>query len=58
VPPTEGRRSNGKERKVGFASNGGADAENWLRMKKEESTGTKRPRLNLQPRTLPVRDGK
>jgi hypothetical protein len=45
--PTEGQRSNGGERKVGFASNGGADAENWLRMKKEESTGTERPRLNL-----------
>jgi hypothetical protein len=58
VLPTEGRRSNGGERKVGFASNGGADAENWLRMKKEESTRTERPRLNLQPRTLPVSDGK
>lgn len=58
VPPTEGRRSNGGERKVGFASSGGADAENWLRMKKEESTGTERPRLNLQPRTLPVSEGK
>jgi hypothetical protein len=58
VPPTEGRRSNGGERKVGFTSNGGADAENWLRMKKEESTGTERPRLNLQPRTLPVSEGK
>lgn len=58
VPPTEGRRSNGGERKVGFTSNGGADAENWLRMKKEESTGTERPRLNLQRRTLPVSDGK
>ncbi|BFG42274.1 eukaryotic translation initiation factor 4B3 [Prunus yedoensis var. nudiflora] len=48
-----------RERRVGFVSNGGgADSEVWGK-KKEESNGglsesTGRPRLNLQPRTLPV----
>ncbi|KAF5443815.1 hypothetical protein F2P56_036341 [Juglans regia] len=60
VPSTDGRRSSG-ERRVGFASNGGADSDNWARSKKEVSTGaggvTERPRLNLHPRTLPVSNG-
>ncbi|KAG2703193.1 hypothetical protein I3760_06G126900 [Carya illinoinensis] len=60
VPSMEGRRSSG-ERRVGFASNGAADSDNWARSKKELSTGaggvTERPRLNLQPRTLPVSNG-
>ncbi|PRQ21936.1 putative plant specific eukaryotic initiation factor 4B [Rosa chinensis] len=49
-----------RERKVGLGFNsngGGADSESWGR-KREESNGgmesTGRPRLNLQPRTLPV----
>ncbi|PON55090.1 Eukaryotic initiation factor [Parasponia andersonii] len=65
VPP-EGRRNGGgfeRERKVGFPSNGGgADADYWGK-KKESNGGNEngsvnsvggRPRLNLQPRTLPV----
>ena len=55
--PTEGRRFSSERKVVGFASNGGADSsENWGRNKKEESVaaGGDRPRLNLQPRTLPV----
>ncbi|XP_004292157.1 PREDICTED: DBIRD complex subunit ZNF326 [Fragaria vesca subsp. vesca] len=49
-----------RERKVGleFNSNGGgADAESWGRRREESNGGTEttgRPRLNLQPRTLPV----
>ncbi|KAM5549993.1 hypothetical protein ABKV19_001101 [Rosa sericea] len=63
---SEGRRYGGsgggfeRERKVGLGFNsngGGADSESWGR-KREESNGgmesTGRPRLNLQPRTLPV----
>ncbi|KAH7518464.1 eukaryotic translation initiation factor 4B3 [Ziziphus jujuba] len=69
--PSEGRRfgSSGggfeRERRVSFTSNGGgADSDNWGK-KREESYGVTtvngtesgRPRLNLQPRTLPVSDG-
>ncbi|XP_041010136.1 eukaryotic translation initiation factor 4B3 isoform X2 [Juglans microcarpa x Juglans regia] len=60
APSADGRRSGG-ERKVGFASDGGADSDNWAKNKKEVSSvggaGTERPRLNLQPRTLPVSNG-
>lgn len=60
VPSMDGRRSSG-ERKVGFASNGGADSDSWAKNKREVSTGggnvIERPRLNLQPRTLPVSNG-
>uniref|UniRef100_A0A5B7ARG2 Eukaryotic translation initiation factor 4B3 n=1 Tax=Davidia involucrata TaxID=16924 RepID=A0A5B7ARG2_DAVIN len=47
-----------KERRGGFESalNGGADSDNWGK-KREEGSGAGRPRLNLQPRTLPVGDG-
>lgn len=55
-----------RERKVGFGSSGGADSENWNRKKGEFSSGGGtdriieaapaggRPRLNLQPRSLPL----
>ncbi|XP_028765682.1 eukaryotic translation initiation factor 4B3 isoform X2 [Neltuma alba] len=67
--PSEGRRfgSNGggfeRERKVGFGSSGGADSDNWNRKKGEFNVGggidrietpSGRPRLNLQPRSLPL----
>lgn len=58
----EGRKFGGsfdslRERRGGFESNG-SDSENWGR-KREEVTngGGGRPRLNLQPRTLPVGEG-
>ncbi|XP_057783188.1 eukaryotic translation initiation factor 4B3-like [Salvia miltiorrhiza] len=52
----EGRRSGGafdslRERRGGME----ADSESWGR-KREESSGGNRPRLNLQPRTLPVNE--
>lgn len=52
----EGRRSGGafdslRERRGGVAS----DSDTWGR-KTEESSGDNRPRLNLQPRTLPVKE--
>ncbi|KAG6653450.1 eukaryotic translation initiation factor 4B3-like [Carya illinoinensis] len=60
VPSADGRRSGG-ERKVGFASDGGADSDNWAKNKKEVSSvggaGTERPRLNLQPRSLLAGNG-
>ncbi|XP_038887904.1 eukaryotic translation initiation factor 4B3-like isoform X1 [Benincasa hispida] len=65
--PSDGRRfgANGgfdRERRGGFtASGGGADSDNWGRKKEEGNTGGvigSRPKLNLQPRTLPVSDGK
>lgn len=49
-----------RERKVGLGFNsncGGADSDNWGRKKEDSNGGTEstgRPRLNLQPRTLPV----
>ncbi|KAK4284834.1 hypothetical protein QN277_001614 [Acacia crassicarpa] len=65
--PSEGRRfgSNGggfeRERKVGFGSSGGADSDNWNRKKVESNsgnerseTGSVRPRLVLQPRSMTV----
>ncbi|KAF7841151.1 eukaryotic translation initiation factor 4B3 [Senna tora] len=67
--PSEGRRfgSNGggfeRERRVGFGSSGGADSDNWNRKKGEFNGGGGsdrtepaggRPRLNLQPRSLPL----
>ncbi|KAJ7967196.1 Eukaryotic initiation factor [Quillaja saponaria] len=67
--PSEGRRmgSNGggfeRERKVGFVSSGGADSDNWGKKKVElnggsdSGSGIGRPRLVLQPRTLPVSNG-
>ncbi|KAH6756139.1 hypothetical protein C2S53_004400 [Perilla frutescens var. hirtella] len=56
----EGRRSGGafdslRERRGGIEWNG-VDSESWGR-KREESSGGNRPRLNLQPRTLPVNEG-
>ncbi|CAN6554655.1 hypothetical protein ACFX13_003531 [Malus domestica] len=56
---TNGGSGFDRERKVGFVSNGGgADSDVWGK-KREESNGglsesTARPRLNLQPRSLPV----
>lgn len=55
----EGRRTGGafdsmRERRGGIESNG-VDSESWGR-KREESSGGNRPRLNLQPRTLPVNE--
>ncbi|XP_054777935.1 eukaryotic translation initiation factor 4B3-like [Prosopis cineraria] len=70
--PSEGRRfgSNGggfeRDRKVGFGSSGGADSDNWNRKKGEFNGGSGidrietpsgRPRLNLQPRSLPLSNG-
>ncbi|KAE9447374.1 hypothetical protein C3L33_20748, partial [Rhododendron williamsianum] len=45
-----------RERRGGLDSNGG-DSENWGKKRGEEGIGSGgvRPRLNLQPRTLPVR---
>ncbi|PIM97930.1 hypothetical protein CDL12_29592 [Handroanthus impetiginosus] len=56
----EGRRIGGafdslRERRGGFESNG-SDSDSWGRKKEEGSVGG-RPRLNLQPRTLPVAEG-
>ncbi|KAL0348480.1 UNVERIFIED_CONTAM: Eukaryotic translation initiation factor 4B3 [Sesamum angustifolium] len=56
----EGRKTGGafdslRERKGGFESNR-VDSESWGR-KREEGNGGSRPRLNLQPRTLPVDEG-
>ncbi|XAR59054.1 hypothetical protein NMG60_11014685 [Bertholletia excelsa] len=47
-----------RERRGGFdlAANGGADVDNWVKKREEVSVGG-RPRLNLQPRTVPVGDG-
>ncbi|XP_022135918.1 eukaryotic translation initiation factor 4B3-like [Momordica charantia] len=52
-----------RERRGGFPTGGGggADLENWGRKKEEGNNGGSvagRPKLNLQPRTLPVSDGK
>ncbi|KAI3447957.1 hypothetical protein Pfo_004622 [Paulownia fortunei] len=44
-----------RERRGGFESNG-VDSESWGR-KREEGSGGSRPRLSLQPRTLPVSEG-
>ncbi|KAI9124333.1 hypothetical protein K1719_005633 [Acacia pycnantha] len=70
--PSEGRRfgSNGggfeRERKVGFGSSGGAESDNWNSKKGESNVGggidrtetpSGRPRLNLQPRSLPLSNG-
>ncbi|KAI3446221.1 hypothetical protein Pfo_002886 [Paulownia fortunei] len=44
-----------RERRGGSESNG-ADSESWGRKREEGSVGG-RPRLNLQPRTLPVGEG-
>ncbi|GAB4838486.1 hypothetical protein Ancab_028030 [Ancistrocladus abbreviatus] len=48
-----------RERKGGgFESSGAADSEHWGRKKEERENGSGgRPRLNLQPRTLPVTNG-
>ncbi|KAI4299886.1 hypothetical protein L6164_033307 [Bauhinia variegata] len=67
---SEGRKfgTNGggfeRERKVGFGSSGGADSDNWNKKKGEYSSGsersetaTGRPRLVLQPRSLPMSNG-
>ncbi|PIN14277.1 hypothetical protein CDL12_13099 [Handroanthus impetiginosus] len=56
----EGRKFGGafdslRERKGDIESNG-ADSESWGR-KREEGSGGSRPRLTLQPRTLPVVEG-
>ncbi|KAL0334617.1 UNVERIFIED_CONTAM: Eukaryotic translation initiation factor 4B3, partial [Sesamum radiatum] len=56
----EGRRIGGafdslRERRGGLESNG-ADSESWGR-KREDGSVSGRPRLNLQPRTLPVVEG-
>ncbi|KAK6120899.1 hypothetical protein DH2020_045356 [Rehmannia glutinosa] len=53
----EGRKTGGafdslRERKGGFESNV-VDSESWGKKREEASSGS-RPRLNLQPRTLPV----
>ncbi|KZV41115.1 eukaryotic translation initiation factor 3 subunit A [Dorcoceras hygrometricum] len=58
----EGRKTGGsfdslRERRGGFESNG-ADSESWGRKREEVTNGSGRPRLNLQPRTLPVGEGK
>ncbi|CAN4112528.1 unnamed protein product [Withania somnifera] len=48
-----------RERRGGYEStNGGVDSENWGR-KREETGGVSggRPKLNLQPRTLPLSEG-
>ncbi|XP_059654018.1 eukaryotic translation initiation factor 4B3-like [Cornus florida] len=47
-----------RERRGGFESgmNGGTDSDNWGK-KREEFVGSERPKLNLQPRKLPVGDG-
>ncbi|KAL0561041.1 hypothetical protein IC582_001459 [Cucumis melo] len=59
--PSGGRRFD-RERRGGFtASGGGADSDNWGRKKEEGNAGGvigSRPKLSLQPRTLPVGDGK
>lgn len=66
--PSDARRfgANGgfdRERRGGFpASGGGADSDTWGRKKDEGNSGGggggSRPKLNLQPRTLPVNDVK
>jgi hypothetical protein len=59
LPSSEGRRFSSERKVIGFTSDGGADADNWGKNKKEESVvGGDRPRLNLQPRTLPVSNEK
>ncbi|KAI4297729.1 hypothetical protein L6164_037602 [Bauhinia variegata] len=68
--PSEGRRFNTnvggfeRERKVGFGSSGGADSDNWSKKKGELVSGSERsetasgrPRLVLQPRSLPATNG-
>ncbi|KAL8543209.1 hypothetical protein ACS0TY_003929 [Phlomoides rotata] len=45
-----------RERRGGSESNG-ADAESWGRRREDGNTVGGRPRLNLQPRTLPVGEG-
>ncbi|KAM1152419.1 hypothetical protein ACFX2J_034854 [Malus domestica] len=56
---TNGGSGFDRERKVGYVSNGGgADSDVWGKKRGESNGGlnesTARPRLNLQPRTLPV----
>lgn len=68
--PSEGRRFGGsgggfeRERRMSFApGGGGADSENWGKKREDSNGGTGsgteggRPRLNLQPRTLPLSNG-
>lgn len=58
----EGRRSGGafdssRERRGGVGEPNGAESESWGRKREESSGGnSNRPRLNLQPRTLPVNE--
>lgn len=57
----EGRKTVGafdslRDRRGGFESNG-ADSESWGKRREEPSAGGGRPKLNLQPRTLPVVEG-
>lgn len=53
-PRTGGAFDSLRERRGGSESNG-ADSESWGRRREEGNVGS-RPRLNLQPRTLPVGD--
>ncbi|KAG5624821.1 hypothetical protein H5410_010039 [Solanum commersonii] len=48
-----------RERRGGYDSNGGVDSENWGKKREENgvSAGGGRPKLNLQPRTLPLSEG-
>lgn len=48
-----------RERRGGYEStNGGVDSENWGRKREETGgAGGGRPKLNLQPRTLPLSEG-
>ncbi|XP_010920187.2 eukaryotic translation initiation factor 4B3 [Elaeis guineensis] len=68
APPSDGRRMNvggfdgPRERRGGFdmfnreGSNGGPDSDAWGK-KREDVSSSGRPRLVLQPRTLPLADG-
>ncbi|KAG1361925.1 eukaryotic translation initiation factor 4B3 [Cocos nucifera] len=65
APPSDGRRTNGgsfdgpRERRGGFdkfnreGSNGGPDSDTWVKKRGEASSGG-RPRVVLQPRSLPL----
>ncbi|XP_038902087.1 eukaryotic translation initiation factor 4B3-like [Benincasa hispida] len=60
--PSEGRRSGGgfeRERRGGFpSSGGGADSDSWGRKSEGVRGGIgERPRLNLQPRSIPLNNG-
>ncbi|XP_038976760.1 eukaryotic translation initiation factor 4B3-like [Phoenix dactylifera] len=67
--PSDGRRTNGggfdgpRERRGGFdkfnreGSNGGPDLDTWAKKREEASSGG-RPRLVLQPRSLPLANGR